>query len=149
MAFTFPSVADFKAYFFRDFAYDPAVAPPYDLTKIQDLDITKAMEEAKRNFNSALFGTQEEYTMCFLYLTAHYMVMDLRASSQGIAGSYAWLTTGKSVGSVSESFGIPQKILDNPLLAMYSKTNYGAKYLSLVLPYITGPMFTVCGGTSP
>ncbi len=139
-----PTAADFKAYFTRDFPYgtDPA-------TSILDADINKAIVEAGVNFNSALWPTQALFTMAYLYLTAHYLVMDLRASSQGIAGSYSWMTSSKSVGSVSESFTIPQKILDNPYLAMISKTNYGAKYLSLALPQLAGQVFAVCGRTKP
>jgi hypothetical protein len=138
---TKPTVAEFKAYFFRDFPYGVS------LDMVTDMDIAKAQVEASLNFNEALWDTQEYYSMAFNYLTAHYLVMDLRAASQGIAGSYSWLTTNKSVGSVSEGYSIPQRIMDNPYLAMLSKTNYGAKYLSLALPSLTGQMFTVCGAT--
>jgi hypothetical protein len=48
---------------------------------------------------------------------------------------------------VNESYSIPQHILDNPILAMLSKTNYGAKYLSMVLPRIVGQVFIVAGET--
>ncbi len=149
MAYIIPSVADFKNYFTRDWPYDPAVAPPYDLSKVQDSDITKAIAEASFNFNEELFSTQEQFTIGYLYLTAHYMVMDLRASAQGIAGQYSWLQSSKSVGSVAEGFTIPQRIQDIPSFAMLSKTNYGAKYLSLILPQMVGQMFSTPGRTSP
>lgn len=149
MAFTVPSVSDFKAYFVRDFPYDPAVAPPYDMGKVQDLDITKAIAEAGFNFNEALFADQAQYTMAYLYLTAHYMVMDLRASAQGVSGQYTWLTASKSVGSVSEGYSVPEQIMAHPSLAMLSKTMYGAKYLSLVLPQMVGNIYSVAGDTLP
>lgn len=143
MTLTPPSVADFKAHFTRDFPYGSTDAT------VQDSDITKALTEAAVNINTALFGTEAMYQLCFLYLAAHYLVMDLRASSQGIAGAFSWLTASKSVGSVSEAFAIPQQILDHPEYSYYAKSNYGAKYLSLVLPRMTGQVFIAHGRTQP
>lgn len=140
---TIPDEQDFKQHFFRDFPF----GDESDLDYVGDRDISKAIKEAKVNINQDLFADQCEFELGFLYLTAHYLVMDLRASSQGLSGQYSWLQQSKSVGSVSESFGIPQKILDNPIFAMLSKTNYGAKYLSLILPKMTGAVFAICGDT--
>lgn len=143
MAYTQPTVADFKAYYDRDFPFGTTLA------EVRDADITKALALAAINFNTAFFADQATYSIGFLYLTAHYLVTNLRNSSQGIAGQYSWLQTGKSVGNVSENFQIPQRILDNPEFAMYSKTTYGAEYLMLILPQLAGNMFVVCGGTRP
>jgi len=142
MAFTNPTVSDFKAYFSRDFPYG------LDNTTVMDADITKALGQAVFNFNEGLYGTQEDYSLAFLYLTAHYLVIDLRASSQGIAGKFSWLEQSKGVGSVSTSYGIPQSIMEDPVFSMYSTTNYGAKFLSLLLPSLKGQIFTVLGGTT-
>jgi len=141
MAFTVPSVADFKAYFVRDFPY--GITP----STVNDSDITNAIAEAGVNFNEGLFGSQANFTLCYLLLSAHMMVMSLRGSSQGIAGQYSWLQASKSVGSVAESFSIPQKILDNPYFAMLCKTSYGARYLSLMLPKMVGQTFIAYGET--
>ena len=138
---TNPTVADFKAFFVRDFPYGSTTAA------VMDADITRALLEAGANFNSALWSTQAEYSMAYLYVAAHYLVIDLRASSQGIAGTYSWLTSSKGVGSVNESYSIPQSILDSPVFSMFSKTAYGAKYLSLALPRIVGNVISVTGGT--
>jgi hypothetical protein len=113
-----------------------------------DQDITNALADAAASINDELFVSQEAYTSGYLNLAAHFLVMSLRASSQGIAGSYSFLEASKSVGSVSQSVSIPQQILDHPVLSMLAKTNYGAKYLALVLPYLAGRVFTVCGATS-
>jgi hypothetical protein len=75
--------------------------------------------------------------------------MDLRASTQGIAGDFPWLTNSKSVGSVSEGLAIPDFMLQNPMLSHFGKTYYGVKYLSLVFPRIVAPMFSTPGGTQP
>lgn len=141
MAYTVPTAADFKSWFVRDFPYGTTD------TTVMDADITKSISEAAVNFNESLWESQAVFTMAYLYLAAHYLVMDLRASSQGIAGGYSWLTSSKSVGSVSEGFSIPQKILDNPHLAMLSKTNYGAKFISLALPRLVGNVVHVAGCT--
>jgi hypothetical protein len=75
------------------------------------------------------------------------LVLDLRASSQGVAGNFPWLANSKSVGSVSESVAIPDFISNNPMLAHYAKTYYGAKYISLVYPRLIGNVFSMEGRT--
>lgn len=144
MAYTKPTVAEFKEHFSRDFPYnaDPALG-------VTDSDITKAIKEAEASMNAGIIPSQEVFTLAYLYLTAHFLVIDLRNASQGVEGSYSWITASKSVGSVSESFAIPQKISDSPLLSMFTKTNYGAKYLHMLLPYLVGRVFSVYGRTHP
>lgn len=141
MAFTNPTVDDFKDRFRRDFPFGDS------LEQVQDADITIAMEDTTLTLNTELCSTQAVYTKFFLYLSAHHLVVNLRNSSQGIAGQYSWLQQSKGVGSVNEAFAIPQRILDNPELAMLAKTNYGAQYLQWILPLLTGQMFIVCGRT--
>jgi hypothetical protein len=136
-----PVAADFKAYFFRDFPYGKT------LETVTDADITNAIQMASYNFNADFWPDQPLFTLGYLLLSAHYLVLNLRGSSQGIAGQYSWLQTSKSVGSVSEGLQVPDRILANPLMAMYSKTTYGAKYLELVLPMLTGQIYTALGDT--
>lgn len=144
MSYTVPTITDFKEYFTRDFPYgtDPD-------TSILDSDISKAFGQTSFNMNPNLFASQEQYQVAFMLLAAHYLVVDIRMSSQGINGQFAFLEQSKSVGSVSQAFAIPQRILDDPYLAMLTKTNYGAKYLELVLPQLSGQMFAVYGRTLP
>lgn len=145
MGYIQPGISDFKSYFFRDFPY----TSDGDLTGVTDADITNAMQLCSVNFNEGLFADQQTYQVAFLLLSAHFLVMNLRASSQGIAGQYEWLQSSKSAGSVSEGLSIPQRILDNPEFAMLSKTNYGAQYLMMILPQLSGQVFIVCGRTTP
>jgi len=137
-----PTIEDFKSYFFRDFPYGTDMN-----TSVLDQDIAKAYGQTNVNINQALFSNQQDYNIGYLLLAAHFLVVDLRMSSQGISGSYSWVTTSKSVGSVSESFQVPQRILDNPEFAQLAQTNYGAKYLQLLLPRLSGQMFWVAGRT--
>lgn len=144
MSFTNPTVADFISYFNRDFPYGTDIE-----SQVTDADIVKAFSLTNINVNQALFANQEGYSVGYNLLSAHYLVMNLRASSQGINGQFAWLEAGKGVGSVNTSFSIPQRILDNPDWAMLTKTNYGAMFLQLVLPQMAGQIYTVAGSTRP
>src|SRR3990167_319570 len=123
-----PSISDFKNYFVMDFPYGTGS----DYTKVLDADITKAINEAAFLINEALFSTQAKFTIGYLYLTAHFLVTDLRNASQGITGAYNWLTASKGVGSVSEGYVIPEFLMKNPTIAMLSKTNYGARYVQII-----------------
>lgn len=105
---------------------------------VSDSDIARAFIEARANFNAALFVDDEVAKMVFCYLTAHYLVIDLNNAQNPLALGFMGFTQSKSVGSVSESFGIPQWMLNNPKLGLYAQTGYGRKYLSLIQPYLTG-----------
>lgn len=144
MAFVAPTISDFKTRFFRDFPYgvDPAVA-------VLDMDILIAFNQVDFSINQELWANQSAYSMGYLLLAAHFMVLNLRASSQGLNGQYNWAENSKSVQGVSESFSIPQRILDNPDFMAYTKTNYGAAYLNQVWPQLCGQMFSVYGRTHP
>lgn len=117
---------------------------------IQDSDIMRAFNEAVINFNVNLFTDQNSAIMVFLYLAAHYLVIDLNNAMNPLALGFMGFTQSKSVGSVSESYGIPQWMLNNQVLSAYAQTGYGRKYLSLIQPYLIGnvlffPGRTTCG----
>lgn len=137
MAFQNPSVADFKNQFVRDFPYGTDIS-----VNVLDADISYAFQVVNVNINQGMFADQGSYTLGYNLLAAHNLVLNIRASSQGINGQWNWLENSKSVGSVSQAFSIPQWILDNPLMSQLTKTNYGALFLQLVLPQLTGAMFT-------
>jgi hypothetical protein len=136
-------VADFQAQFVRDFPYGN------NPTTVMDADILSAITYASYQINPGLFGDQGSYTLNFLLLSAHYLVMNLRSSSQGIAGAFTFLDNSRSAGSVSEGIQIPERIQEDPYFAMLCKTNYGAQYLFNILPLLSGQMFNACGSTNP
>lgn len=144
MAFQNSTVAEFKQQFTRDFPYGTDIN-----TSVLDSDIASAFQFTNVNINQALFADQGSYSLGYNLLSAHYLVVNLRSSSQGINGQFNFLQSGKSVGSVSESFSIPQRILDNPDWSMLSKTNYGMMFLQLVIPQMAGQVYTVMGTTLP
>ena len=114
---------------------------------VLDADITKAFSEAQVNFNQSLFSSDAQIQLAYLYLTAHFLVVDIRHSSQGVNSKGDFITSSQSVGNVSESLSIPDKIANNPIFQLYTTTGYGMKYLNLVLPRITGRVGVVRGTT--
>lgn len=137
------TVADFKAHFVRDFSYGSTS------DTVMDADISKAFTEASVNFNTALFSTDDQIKMAFLYLAAHYLVSDLQNAVAGLNQNSPNIVASRSVGSVSESYAIPEAYLKDPTIAYLSKTGYGQKYLSLVLPALVGNVASVAGWTQP
>lgn len=115
---------------------------------ISDADIQRAFSEAKVNFNPNFFPDDATAEMVFYYLAAHYLVVDLNNAMNPLAYGFNGFTQSKSVGSVSESYGIPQWIMTNPILSQYAQTGYGRKYLSLIMPYLHGNVFLVLGRTT-
>lgn len=105
---------------------------------ISDADIERAFAEAKVNFNANLFPDDETAEMIFYYLTAHYLVIDMNNALNPFGMGFNGFTQSKSVGSVSESYGIPQWMMNDKILGMYAQTGYGRKYLSLIAPFMIG-----------
>lgn len=164
-----PEYIDGKAYFKGDIVYfdnnfykslidgnltDPTNTTNWALTNesennyIQDTDIERAFEEAKVNFNANLFTDCNTAQMVYLYLAAHYLVIDLNNASNPLALGVMGFTQSKSVGSVSESYALPTSLLNSRTLSQYMKTGYGAKYISLISPYLIGNILCVQGRTT-
>ena len=104
------------------------------LNYTRDEDIENAMAEASVNFNESLFD-DEQAKLIFLYLTAYYLTYDLQNATGAVQTG---VITSKSVGSVSQSYGTPQWILQDKVLGAYATNGYGLKYLSLLRPYLIG-----------
>ena len=155
-----------KAYFTNDIVYfngnfyislidgnltDPSNEINWKLTDVStdnyilDSDIERAFEEAKINFNADLFGCCNSVALIYCYLAAHYLVIDLNNVNNPLALGFMGFTQSKSVGSVSESYGIPQWMLNNASLGLYAQTGYGRKYLSLIKPYLVGQIIYTPG----
>jgi hypothetical protein len=136
------TVADFKAQFVRDFVYGTTT------DTVMDADISRAFSEAIVGLNQALYTDDTTIKMVYLYLAAHYLVLDIRAANANIEGSGFFPVNSRSAGSVSESYAVPQAYLDSPILSIYSQTQYGMKFLALTLPMLAGNVVSVYGGTS-
>jgi len=161
------TVDQFKAKFYRDFYFanqNPTqqLPVPDDVSEIiQDLDITNGFADAIPLFNQGLFlgacksggnSGNANLILGFLYLSAHCMVLNIRAATAGglnSSGTGGFPVSARSVGSVSESYTVPEAYADDPILAQYAQTSYGQKYLAMVLPLIRGNVHALWGGALP
>ena len=146
MSYTIPTILNFQQYFIRDFVYGYTSG---DLSTVQNQDIQNALNDAGFDFPACLFPNQADFNTGYLLLAAHYMVLSLRTSSQGIAAQFQYPIASKGAGSVNVAYSIPQRLLDNPEFSALTQTPYGAKYLMFVLPQLSGQMFTSPRYTSP
>lgn len=91
----------------------------------------------------------ETYRLALYYLSAHFLVDNIRTSNAGLASQINTVVTGKSVGSVSQQFGIPNQLLQDVMFAQFFTSQYGLKYVSLLMPYLRGQVCTIAGATTP
>ncbi len=147
------TVDDFKEWFTRDFLYEippgsttPRPGCPNDYVK--DSDIEKAFIEAQMVFNPGLFCTDEELTVCYLYLTAFFLVNDLQTSAQGLGSTPYFPVQSRTVGSVSESYQIPEWIQKDPILSAFATNRYGLKYITMIKPLLIGNVQIAFGWTT-
>lgn len=115
---------------------------------VTDADIERAMSQAYINRNYRFGSTDEERINIYLHLIAFYLVMDMRNASMEINGAYQGLTTSRNVDGVSESWAVPQWMLNSPVYGIFAQNGYGMKYLSLILPYISCPILFSPGRTT-
>lgn len=113
---------------------------------IIDADILKAFDEAQTTFNEKLAKSDKALRLTYLYLSAHYMVKDLRGG--GKSSQANGLVSSRSVGSVSESFTVP-KWQQGKVYGFYTDTYYGSKYLNMVMPNLIGNVLSIPGWTNP
>lgn len=134
---TVPAVSAFKTQFVRDFNYAPTT-DANNLAYVTDADIQAAYNNANANFNPALFGTDDQVTVVFLYLAAFYLVWSIQNSTAGLSSQSKFPINSKSVGGIALTFSIPEKYLQNPVLSQYAQNGYGMMYLSFALPKTIG-----------
>lgn len=122
---------------------------------LSDFDIEKAISEATLNFNESLFDDNKTDTyigdrnLSLLYLTAFYLVLDIKNSSAGLNSSaYTSFISSKSVGNVSESYGFPGWVASNPMYSLYLDNGYGKKFLTYLIPRVQGWFHLSRGGTT-
>ena len=147
MAWIAPTLSDFKSFFARDFNFAPT-NDPNNLDYVIDADITRAINEGLLNFNTGLYGTDDQVTNVFMYLVAYQLVRNLQNSTKGLSSQAKFPISNKSVGSVSVGYSIPEQYSKNPILSQFLQNGYGAKYLELSLPYLVGGGIRSIEGTT-
>lgn len=115
---------------------------------VQDEDIERAIGEMKVMLPEGLFD-EETLRLAQLYLTAHCLANDMRTASAGLSAQFPFPLQSRSVGSVSESYGIPSKLLDDPKYSFYITSQFGLKYLAMLLPRLVGNIGIAYGATTP
>lgn len=115
---------------------------------ILDDDIQKAFTQAYPNANINFGATCNEKVNIYLHLVAFYLVFDIKNSSAGINSSFTGTLSSKSVGDVSESYNIPNWMMQDPMYSIYAANGYGLKYLSLIAPYMAITILFSKGNTT-
>lgn len=114
---------------------------------VQDADIERAWAEALVTFNEGISGNNPK--IVFLYLVAFYLAYDLSLAANGAYGLVQFPATSVTVGSVSESYYVPEVYLNDPILGFYARNGFGLKYLNMVYPNIIGNVGVVAGWSLP
>lgn len=104
---------------------------------ILDEDIEKAFTQALPNSNPIFGSTYAEKVNIYLHLVAFYLVFDIKNSSSGINSGFSAALSSKSVGDVSESYTVPNWMMQDPTYSIFATNGYGLKYLSLINPYLS------------
>lgn len=147
------TIQQFKDRFYRDFSFanqnpDPEQPVPPNSNFVQDIDIQNAFSDAQALLNQGLLGADANITIGYLYLSAHCLSLNIKNARGGInsTGTGAFPVSGRTVGSVNESYMVPDAYKDDPILAQYAQTGYGQKYLAMVLPALRGNIVPILGG---
>ncbi|MGL5113643.1 MAG: DUF4054 domain-containing protein [Flavobacterium sp.] len=109
---------------------------------ILDADIESAFAEAGIVFNTNISATDAQFTLIFLYLAAHFLVLDMRAA--GLQSGNQGIVESKQVGNVSIAYMIPEW-MKKESLSFYTTTYYGYKYLAMTRIYRIGNVFAIRG----
>ncbi len=114
---------------------------------IQDSDLTRAFGEADVTITGQVSGDQLK--LAYKYLAAHYLVMDIKAATSGLQGGSLYNVVSRSVGSVSESYVIPERYAKSPIWSYLTQTMYGQKYLMMAYQAGFGNIRIAAGDTLP
>lgn len=113
---------------------------------INNTDIEKALLEQEAMLPVARFDNVT-LAMAQKYLTAHCLCNDIKTSNAGLASQISFPVQSKSAGSISTSYGIPQAFMQKEIYAFYLTSQYGLKYLALLIPRIKGNIAIAYGWT--
>lgn len=117
---------------------------------VLDSDIEKAYFQARQFFNPNLFDNENDLLSYICYLIAHYLVIDIQMSQEGVNSTGYYIPNHTTVGDVSESYSNPTNSQgDSFILYQLNQTRYGQKYLSLISPLLVGHYNAIRGTTTP
>lgn len=141
------AAADFKTKFDREFIYGAGV------DTVRDKDINDAIAEAQLMYNAALWSV-DDGKQAFLYATAHFVVARIQAAGglypsvtgEGVNNRSVGIVSGKSVGQVSVNYTPPpDRIRKMAFLMPFWETEFGKRYIMMLLPKLAGNIGVVSG----
>ena len=123
---------------------------PSNMDFVRDSDVIKALTAAGVNFNCAFWMTQDEFNYAYLLKAAHFLCINLKASTQGLRGRGGeWLRQAFNVGDIGSTFQFHDRIARSRILAPLMETTYGSQYLQLIGPKLVANVRAVVGHTKP
>lgn len=94
-------------------------------------DIERAICDAERSFNANCLDAKSR-KVAMLYLTAHFLILNLKLGSEGVSSQGGYGEASQSVGSVSVSYNAaPDYVKNNPFVNSLMKTGYGQRYFEM------------------
>lgn len=143
-----PTVTDFKAKFTREFVYGDG----YD--SVRDPDIQRGLDECPPLFNEALLDATTDQASAYLYLAAHNMVMNIQGAGglsavsrgRGVRNVGEGVQVSKGIGQANVTYQVPPpRIAESPTLLYFFRTDFGQRYIQMMVSRLSGHMAVVCG----
>lgn len=145
-----PSVADFKAYFVREFLYGTGPAT------VMDGDVQRGLNEAALDFNTGVWVSVAEQIIAYLYVAAHFMVLNIQGAGglsatnlgKGVQSKGGGTIESKGAGSLNVGFAVPDFVRQSPILSQFMRTDFGQKYIQLLAGRLVGNLLVLAGGSA-
>lgn len=149
MAFP-PAVADFKAYFVREFIYGDGN------DTVRDSDITRALNEAQDGsvFPNSVWDSVAQQTTANLYLTAHLLWENINMAGglsaiprgRGVRDYGEGIVVSKAVGQASVNYQAPPDyVAKSASLSRLWRSTFGMRYVQMLYPRLLGNVQVVAG----
>ena len=98
---------------------------------VSTTDIERAQCDAERSFNANCLS-EKDRKVAMLYLTAHFLILNLKLGSEGVSSQGGYGEASQSVGSVSVSYtAAPDYVRNNPFVNSLMRTGYGQRYFEM------------------
>lgn len=132
--------------------YEPSDEERWELTSIKpstfikDSDIETAMDQASTVCVEGKIGDPKDYFIAFMYMTAHFLIIDWKMKNTGInASGTSGILIGRTVGDMTTHYSVSPIIQKYPEYEIYYKTLEGQKAMSIILRWNVAPLIYVDG----
>lgn len=143
-----PTVAEFKAYFVREFQYDKG------LNFVTDDDIQRAISESFQLYNQSLIDDAGSQNVAYLYVIAHVLVVNIQNAGGlaakplglGVRNVADGVMVSKGIGPANVTYQVPpDRISRSPTLLYFFQTSFGQRYIQMIANQLNGQMLIACG----